>query len=825
MSVRVFRAVVAGLAAVAVLSVDVVASSQAHAQIDAGAGEADVSLTEVLVGPVELPSIEERRRAGEVVEQRSLRSRTFELEGGGFETEVFAGAIHMPDDGGMVPLEQELTSSEAGFEGTPGVGLAVGRAGGDAVTVGGVSWRLRGASRGARGRPTADGALEFGEVLPGVDRRVAAFPAGVADDLVFSSLASVPKRLAWQLTSDHRLVATDSGVVEVLDASDGGDADEPVALVTPPFMTDADGNDVALSWTVRRRQLVLRTPTSWLRDPERAWPVTLDPDTLVLDNPLGSGGVGNEIDDTYISQANPDAMYPLWGKLRVGGGADVRRSLVWFDVAGAFAEPVQVRSAQLQLTSVNQPSSSQPIEVHRLTESWSEQTATTWNERDDGVAWSTVGASFDAEVLDGFTVDGSDDEHTVEIADLVQGWADGTTPQDGLLVKHADEAAGGLVEFAASGSSVVEDRPMLRIRWEPLFGDRPDSTVETFAFGAGLSAAVDVASGNLRLDATDTAFGAVRINRHHNSRQRYPVADLGFGWSSFPSVATRLFVEDNGDRSLYGGPFGHARFARQDDGTFVQPRGFPWTMSVSGAVTTIAMADSGWTLTFDTGSGRLSAIDHGDATSATITPDASNETVDTIAWSDGSTSTHTYFGEPGTPVEQRLQQVETPGVSTLNYGYPSNNTWRLVTVAGSPDGATGYVYDTSTNRITRVLAADGAVLADIVYEGPDGRVQAITLDPDGDSTTTSFAYGWDPSADGTAGNTVGTTTVTAGPVERVYSYGRDGVVTHTDGTDAPFDPAALVAPADTALEDYPASDPEPVAPQAPDLTPVIGRHR
>ena len=138
-----------------------------------------------------------------------------------------------------------------------------------------------------------------------------------------------------------------------------------------------------------------------------------------------------------------------------GGGI---RTLLSFNTTG-IAPGKTVTSAKLRLylasMSVTKVSKNLSLEVHELTEVWTELGAT-WNNRIAGTAWSVPGAgsyrpSADATLtLVKDTTAGQWLEF--DVTALAQEWVDGVTPNRGLIVVNATSAA-DVLKFSAREAS------------------------------------------------------------------------------------------------------------------------------------------------------------------------------------------------------------------------------------------------------------------------------------------------------------------------------------------------------------------------------------
>jgi hypothetical protein len=133
--------------------------------------------------------------------------------------------------------------------------------------------------------------------------------------------------------------------------------------------------------------------------------------------------------DAHLEQANPDLNFGAEVRLRTNPQpGNQRQSMLYFDLA-AIPPGSNVVSAQAYFYVRN--SNTSPVNVHRVTASWSETTAT-WNNS----AWA-----YDPSVMGAFTPAINRQFVSADITTLAQGWVNGAYPNYGLMLV-ASPAAG-----------------------------------------------------------------------------------------------------------------------------------------------------------------------------------------------------------------------------------------------------------------------------------------------------------------------------------------------------------------------------------------------
>jgi len=203
-------------------------------------------------------------------------------------------------DGDWVPVDEKLARVVGGWEAAehPLAPVFSQRSGGEVATVTSgdysLSWRLLGAAdvRGSVGmyRGGEQGPLRFRDVLDGVDLEYAVEPSLVKESMVLAAAPEEAPEYRWVLTAPGlAVVPDDAGGFVVVDA-DGGTR----FTIPTPIMWDSSGKSgvrepetAPVAATVEpygdakagQWLLTLRPDQTWLTDPSRVYPVTVDPST------------------------------------------------------------------------------------------------------------------------------------------------------------------------------------------------------------------------------------------------------------------------------------------------------------------------------------------------------------------------------------------------------------------------------------------------------------------------------------------------------------------------------------------------------------------
>lgn len=232
----------------------------------------------------------------------------------------------------------------------------------------------------------------------------------------------------------------------------------PIMQLTPPVVYDAanliDIRPIAVAFqNIGGNNYIVYTLPSMAG---MAQP-TVDP-TLTLQPDATAGK------DTRLNKSNPTANLGTNVNLdqTYDVGNDVRRGLCQFDLS-SIAAGANVSSGVFTLVC-RSDNAATGVEVHRLTQAWTELGAT-WNTYDGANAWATAGGDYDA-VVAGLNstlnfVNGTSYDFT--LTTLVQQWVNGTYVNNGMLTRVTTEAGvAGLGLFASSSDNATPaNRPKL----------------------------------------------------------------------------------------------------------------------------------------------------------------------------------------------------------------------------------------------------------------------------------------------------------------------------------------------------------------------------
>jgi hypothetical protein len=221
----------------------------------------------------------------------------------------------------------------------------------------------------------------------------------------------------------------------------------------------------------------------------------------LLENPGGYEGTAPGTDPEVWEEIFPDAWADPGEPV---GEETLLRALVEFhDVPPT----VTIDSATMSLWRPSPLSGGQTtVDVHELTSDWEEDTAT-WAESRPGFVWENEdgGGDFDPDPIDTVDVPAPGNAGAgwdqYDVTDLVQVWSDGERPNNGVVLKLADEATTNVQwqYYADDWTTAPTLRPKLTVLYEDGSEARKPEGVAISAPAAGM-----LLEGSQTIEATAT---------------------------------------------------------------------------------------------------------------------------------------------------------------------------------------------------------------------------------------------------------------------------------------------------------------------------------
>ncbi len=426
----------------------------------------------------------------EIKADRTATSKTFRLPDGGRETQVVEAPInYWTRDGQWKPIGEglEVQADGSGLTNGPNrfdvslperLGEAPVRL---AVGAQWVSARLIGSDSDAVQLEEEGNTASYEGANPDTTFDLSTLANGVKESIEIANPAA-PHVFNFELDMSVGLTPSvgAGGSIEIRDGDE-----HLVARLPAPTIADSSPVAVpeeAVHYELMQEQgawrLAIVADSAWLEQPNRSWPVVIDPSVVVptpsLDcfirgtaiekGPTGSCGVNG-------TQQLQTAFWPSTGKRA--------RALLRFDLSSVPSK-ASISAATLSLRAPQAAINLPGIELHRLTKAWT--VGLNWQEAAASKKWFNYGGDFD-EAGSGTILTSErgsqagwwNFEGTSTTA-LVQRWfKEGSEANLGAIVKLTnDTTCSGeeckserYVAFASSAANVSENRPKLSIVYDP----------------------------------------------------------------------------------------------------------------------------------------------------------------------------------------------------------------------------------------------------------------------------------------------------------------------------------------------------------------------
>lgn len=720
----------------------------------------------------------------EGVEQPALRtrtSRTYLDTDGVYQAVISAGSVNFKDPAGnWQPIDTKLVASGDGFGVTANsYGLTLPSQAGAPVKVSlGTSFitlSLVGASAPAS---IAGNMATYSNARPATDLSYETTPDTVKETITLRD-RTAPAVQSYRITTSADLSA--ALVRRELRLTDRLGAVR--FSLAAPFLEDAAGvrsDDVAVAMT-RDAQGILLTVTpdaTWLASPARKFPVIIDP-TITP---------GASTDCSIISGSSATTNYCSDSLLKVGyDGTKTYRSILKFDVSSIPAQSTVFSSYVATSTTGSTTGTTLTTTANRLTRAFT--SSATWNTYNGTSAWTTAGGDFAATPEYSQPMAGNTGYKYWYNTAVTQEWVDGTTANNGLILKPTTSAV-NVVSFASAQNATSSIRPFMSVSYQPWLGAREVHSFESFRLTDRMGLTVNVANGNLGADYADVQIAGtglpLSIGHHFNSVSPYFGAPQGNKWVVDDTDQVKL--TQFGNAKVYQGPGGYrVPFLPDGSGGYITPSGVNAKL--------VKNPDNSFTMTFDhsgirfqySSAGVFTRIEDRNGNHIDMAYNGSGRT-STVTDTQGRALTFAYNGSG------YLSSLTDSTGRQQTYTYDVYNYLRTITDAAGKQ--TLMEYTDPSNSLTKVTDPLGNV-AKMTYDA-DGRVLTITRVTNtiaGTGPVTTYSYS--ASQTGCPSGTVGATSSTD-PNSHVtrYCYDRLGRVLGTFDGNGHLDRATLTANSD-----------------------------
>jgi RHS repeat-associated protein len=412
------------------------------------------------IGSVTAASEPEATPLRELPARRTATSSTFELSNGQLETRLYEVSVnYRNEDGDWKPIDEELTELPNGdlTNGANAFDVHLPRDLNESpvrIDFGDGMW----ISQQALGIPTEPVVLGDEAAIYERDGAAAGFeftglPNGLKENIVLSG-PSAPSTYRY-------LIETASGIEPGL-LEDGSlafrDEDgDPFAVMPAPVMSDSAENpnvSSAIHYGLEadgagRWRLSVEADPQWLSDPARVFPVKLDP-TYEKSVPKPALDCLIVNDGSNTPRCAPGQTTLVTKTQYVSSGTDsIARTLLRFDIS-AIPKDAYLTSATIGLYSAKTATNITKVDMYDVSRSWTSDVNWTYFSKlyNSNQKWATPGGEFGkymsvpaslSPAERGGSGPGPWSFSGPDLTWLAQRWLDGAIPNNGVLLKQADE--------------------------------------------------------------------------------------------------------------------------------------------------------------------------------------------------------------------------------------------------------------------------------------------------------------------------------------------------------------------------------------------------
>lgn len=536
--------------------------------------------------------------AYEIEAKRTATSATFRLPDGALETRLYEAPVHFRDEsGGWRPIDEKLKETAGGTltNGQNSFNLSLpDRMGAEPVRLATdgdwITAELLGP--GTEAADVEGAVATYDAADPGVSFELTSIATGVKEEIEIAGPED-PSAFSFELSTSPGVtpVLTDDGSIEFRD-----EPDDPVAVIPPPVLADSAPGQPAISEAARYLlepqedgawRLTVEADGEWLEQPDRVWPVRLDPTLTVWSPSLDCTIGGKKLVFGYngwglCGSGGQKELYARYR--RVGSDDEWARSLLRFDLSGLpnTVPPPEITSATLKVHAPSAALNTSGVEVRRVTKDWTKDV--NWRNYAFFSAWATEGGDYTAEGDQTLTQNRGSQAGWWEfsgLAPLVQKWKNLAAPNQGLILKLLDEKAGCCQEraltFNSSASVDANLRPYMSVVYyvkapsssKVVLPSEGTRTARRLKLKAGWASGVTGVSFQYRLGTTGTfkTMPAGTVSDANGQPVSWPLAVEGTSSPTlyFDAAAAEESLKKTGGaiqvRALFEGPTGIAGYS------------------------------------------------------------------------------------------------------------------------------------------------------------------------------------------------------------------------------------------------------------------------
>ncbi len=378
-----------------------------------------------------------------------------------------------------------------------------------------LEWGIIG-SRKVKGQKTNASALTYPNVLKDTDLSYRISGEQIKENLILKS-SHAPAEFTYRFRMKGLIPCQENHRIHFCD-----EKENPVFILTAPYMRDAGGKvcekiSMTLTEGKNKECLVTLVPDEeWLTDPERTYPVVLDPVTT-------TSTAADDIYDAHVDSENEGDNYHYGILLKTRGGDTIQRSFLKFPLPEIAAGDMVV-NARLVMVSLVEDQKERSIAVHRVLQDWSSATLT----------WRNA-PIYEEIVQDIHTFKGDKQKYvSLDITRLVKDWYE-NGGNFGVMVKELLELD-RYTEYLASDchDDYAGMRPRIDISYVNYSGLEDYWSYHSQSVGRAGTVHVNDYNGNLILENPLGTLGGSRmpvsLAMIYNTNDRAKNLGYGLGW-------------------------------------------------------------------------------------------------------------------------------------------------------------------------------------------------------------------------------------------------------------------------------------------------------
>ena len=423
----------------------------------------------------------------ELSERSTATSDTYLLSNGSLETRLFQVPINYRDESGeWQPIDQELQQSADGsitngdssfnlhlpddLDQAP-VKLSVADQWVSQIPVG----------IGVGSADVTEGVASYGAAGGSTDIEFSGLSNGVKENIVLAD-ASAPSIFHFRLDASQGVVPSlgEDGSIRFEDAQgdqvaqmpapvmlDGAGTIAPPGVVSYDLEADSDGG-----W-----RLAVEAEPEWLADPDRAWPVTIDPSVTIPAPALDCGIANQGFSETSFCGTSGWPYLGVKAAYKSSGADEYARTLLRFNLAAVPAK-ASISSATIGVYATSPASNVSQVQLYDANQAWDSTASWKKYATSGGTKqlWSSEGGDYGKYVGTPGAINtilrgaqaGWWGFSGQNVSWLVQRWLTKEVPNEGALIKLGEEKNREccITRQIEMASSATATKPFLAVQYD-----------------------------------------------------------------------------------------------------------------------------------------------------------------------------------------------------------------------------------------------------------------------------------------------------------------------------------------------------------------------